>query len=48
MQAAHLNADKSWPSPNDWEDTNPQTGEVRKHRGGLVGKIGPFNIDGWS
>ena len=48
MQAAHLNADKSWPSPNDWEDTNPQTGEVRKHRGGLVGKIGPFNIDGWT
>ena len=48
MEAAHLNADKSLPSPNDWEDTNPQTGEVRKHRGGLVGKIGPFNIDGWT
>lgn len=48
MEAAHLNADKSLPSPNDWEDTNAQTGEVRKHKGGLVGKIGPFNIDGWT
>jgi len=48
MQAARLNVDKSLPTPNDWEDTNPQTGAVRKHKGGLVGKTGPFNIDGWT
>ena len=48
MQAARLNIDKSLPTPNDWEDTNPQTGEVRKHKGGLVGKTGTFNIDGWT
>lgn len=43
-----LNADKSLPSPNDWDDTHPETGEVRHHRGGLVGKAGTFNIDGWT
>ncbi len=43
-----LNADKSLPSPYDWEDVHPETGAVRKHRGGLVGKAGTFNIDGWA
>lgn len=46
-EIAVLNADKSFPAPNDWEDKNALTGEVRKHRGGLVGKSGTFNIDGW-
>lgn len=45
---AVLNADMSDPSPNDWEDENPSTGERRKHKGGVVGKAGTFNIDGWS
>ena len=44
---ALLNADKSLPSPHDWEDVHPETGAERKHRGGLVGKAGTFNIDGW-
>lgn len=43
---ALLNADMSVPSPNDWEDEHPETGEKRKHKGGLVGKPGPFNLDG--
>ncbi|MGP1577705.1 MAG: hypothetical protein ACTTH7_09565 [Treponema sp.] len=33
---------------DDWEDENQTTGEKRKHKGGLVGKSGPFNLDGWS
>lgn len=44
-EIAVLNADKSFPAPNDWEDEHPQTGEVRKHRGGLVGKNGTFNLE---
>lgn len=46
MDAARLNADNSLPSPNDWEDTHPQTGEVRKHKGGIVGKSGTFDLSG--
>ncbi len=45
---AILNADASVPSPNDWEDEHPATGEKRKHKGGIVGKAGTFNIDSWS
>ncbi|MEL3905572.1 MAG: hypothetical protein P1P65_00880 [Treponema sp.] len=44
---AILNADQSVPAPDDWEDENQTTGEKRKHKGGLVGKPGPFNLDGW-
>ncbi|MGP1594713.1 MAG: hypothetical protein ACTTH8_05665 [Treponema sp.] len=43
-----LNADMSVPAPNDWEDENQTTGEKRKHKGGLVGKPGPFNLNGWT
>lgn len=42
-----LNADNSFPTPNDWEDVNAITGELRKHKGGLIGKAGTFNIDGF-
>ena len=48
MDGCRLNADKSVPSPHDWHDVHPVTGEQRIHRGGLVGKAGVFNIDGWS
>lgn len=44
MEAALLNADHSLPSPCDWEDTNPKTGEKRIHLGGIVGKSGTFNF----
>lgn len=47
-EIALLNADKSFPTPNDWEDTDRMTGKKRKHRGGVVGKAGTFDIDGWS
>ncbi len=48
VEAALLNRDGTVPSPNDWSDTHPQTGEVRNHKGGLVGFTGTVDIDGWS
>lgn len=45
---ALLNADKSFPTLCDWDDTHPITGATRTHKGGLVGKAGVFNISGWS
>lgn len=45
---ARLNADKSFPTPNDWTDADSTTGEVRNHKGGIVGKSGTFNLNAWT
>ena len=47
VEFALLNQDGTVPSPADWEDMHPITGKVRHHKGGLVGKSGAFDIDGW-
>ncbi len=43
---ALLNQDGTVPSPSDWEDKHPKTGKVRKHKGGLVGKGGLYDVSG--
>ncbi|PIE98630.1 MAG: hypothetical protein CR988_02395 [Treponema sp.] len=44
MSFVLLNQDGSVPAPDDWDDTNPKTGEVRTHKGGLVGKGGLYDV----
>ncbi len=40
---ALLNQDGSMPTPSDWKDVDNQ-GEVRKHKGGIVGRSGTFDL----